>query len=101
MNTDSLTGLIDFLSGALTPADMKLVGERLLTCAQKHQKDEEFLRPYTMDEINAMLDKAEEQAATGQYITNDELFRRWNERLEMKERLQKEKVDGFELAMAV
>jgi hypothetical protein len=37
-----------------------------------------------MDEINAMIDKAEEQAATGQYITNDELFRRWNERLEKR-----------------
>ena len=101
MNTTSLSGLIDFLSGTLSPADMMFVGGKLLSNAKKQQMEAEYLRPYTMDDINAILDKAEQQAATGQYITNDELFRRWNEKLEQKERLERQKQEDYELAMAV
>lgn len=77
------------------------VGGKLLSNAKKQQMEAEYLRPYTMDDINAILDKAEQQAATGQYITNDELFRRWNEKLEQKERLERQKQEDYELAMAV
>lgn len=44
---------------------------------------------YTMDEINAMLDDAEERFAQGIYYTNDEVFRQWNERKKRRRMLKK------------
>ncbi len=43
---------------------------------------------YTMDEINAMLDDAEERFAQGIYYTNDEVFRQWNERKKRRRMLK-------------
>ena len=39
---------------------------------------EEHLRPYTMEEINAMIDESERQIAAGQYKPIEEVFRRWD-----------------------
>lgn len=57
-------------------------------------KDDQRFRPYTMDEVNAMLDEAERQFAAGEYVTNEELFREWDEEIAMAEQ-------QYELAEAV
>lgn len=38
-------------------------------------KEREMLRPYTMDEINAVIDNAERESAAGEYRTNEEVFK--------------------------
>ena len=48
---------------------------------------EEKLEPYTMEEINAMIDESERQLANGQYRDIEELFREWDE----EERLEDER----------
>ena len=40
-----------------------------------------FLRPYTMEEIDKMLDEAEAAIEAGEYLTNDEVFHRQKERV--------------------
>lgn len=40
-----------------------------------------FLRPYTMEEIDKMLDEAEAAFEAGEYLTNDEVFHRQKERV--------------------
>lgn len=50
MNTTTLTGLLDYLYGTLTPDNMRWVGEHLIEHANKEEK--EWLRPYTMEEID-------------------------------------------------
>ena len=40
--------------------------------------DEELLEPYTMEELNAMIDESERQIAAGQYKPIEEVFRRWD-----------------------
>lgn len=72
MSTTALSGLLDYLYGTLTPKSMRWVGEHLI----EHAKEEEtkLLRPFTMDEIDSMLDEAEAAFEAGDYLTNDEVF---------------------------
>ena len=72
MSTATLTSLLDYLCGTLTPNNMRWVGEHLIEYAKKEENEQ--LRPYTMEEIDDMLDEAEAAIETGDYQTNDEVF---------------------------
>ncbi len=103
MSTTALSGLRDYLCGTLTPANMLWLSSQLAEYAH-HQQAEELPPPhrrYTMDEINAMLDEAERQAAAGESMTNEEFFRSWDELIAEEERLEKQQEEQFEFAMAV
>lgn len=79
MSTATLTGLLQYLYGTLTPSNMRWVGEHLIEYANK--EEEQALQPLTMEEIDAMLDEAESDFAAGNYLTHDEVFHRHNEAL--------------------
>ena len=69
MSTQALTGLRDYLTGTLSVADMKWLVKELTEYAKK----EEFpLKRYTMEEINAMIDKSEADIAAGRVHDFDE-----------------------------
>lgn len=51
---------------------MRWVEEHFIEYANKEVK--ERLRPYTMQEIDNMLDEAEKAFEAGDYLTNDEVF---------------------------
>lgn len=72
MSTAALTGLLDYLCGTLSPSNMRWVGEHLIEFSKKEESEQ--LRPYTMQEIDAMLDEAEAAFEAGDYMTNDEVF---------------------------
>jgi len=72
MSTATLTSLLDYLYGTLSASNMRWVGEHLIERA-KIEEDEQ-LRPFTMNEIDNMLDEAEAAFAKGEYMTNDEVF---------------------------
>ena len=72
MSTATLRSLLDYLYGTLSISNMRWVGERLIEQANK--KEKERLRPYTMQEIDNMLDEAEAAFEAGEYLTNDEVF---------------------------
>ena len=74
MSTATLTGLLEYLYGTLTVNNMRWVGEHLIERAKK--EEEERLRPYTMEEIDDMLDEAEAAFEAGDYLTQDEVFHR-------------------------
>ena len=81
MDTTALTGLKDFLCETLSTEDLQWLCKQLDKCVFERQLEQ--LPPprprYTMDEINAMLDEAERQAAAGESMTNEEFFRSWDE----------------------
>ena len=54
---------------------------------------EDFFRPYTMEEVNAMLDRAEADFEAGRGIPDEEVWRRFDEKYG--------NVDEYELAEAV
>ena len=72
MSTATLTSLLDYLFGTLSTSNMRWVGEHLIERA--NMQESEMLRPYTMDEIDGMLDEAEAAFEAGEYLTNDEVF---------------------------
>ena len=81
MSTATLKNLRDYLYGTLTADNMYWLAAELTEYAKK---EEEQLRPYTMEEINAMLDQAEADFAAGLGIPDEEA---WGE-LEAAEREQ-------------
>lgn len=83
MSEATLTSLLEYLYGTLTPSNQIWVAERLI----EHAKADS-LRPYTMDEINAMLDESEAEIAAGIGVSHEEMMREWDEEiasLEQKE----------------
>ena len=75
MSTATLTSLLDYLYGTLSSSNMRWVGEHLIEQANKQEKEQGYdLTPFTMDEIDAMLDEAESAFEAGEYLTNDEVF---------------------------
>ena len=72
MSTVALTGLLEYLYHTLSPSNMRWVGEHLIEYSKKEESEQ--LRPYTMQEIDEMLDEAETAFEAGDYLTNDEVF---------------------------
>jgi hypothetical protein len=66
--------LITMLAQSVKPAEDK-----------KQESEEYSFKPYTMEEINAMLDQAEADVAAGRTIPHDEVMRKWEAELEMVE----------------
>ncbi len=90
MSTTALQGLLDYLYGTLSPSNMRWVAEHLVMQADKVENPD--LKPYTMDEINAMLDEAEADFEAGKGIPDEEVWREWDEeiaRMEAEEEAQK------------
>lgn len=74
MSTAVLTSLLDYLYGTLSPSNMRWVGEHLIEYAKK--EEDATLKPYTMQEIDNMLNEAEAAFEKGDYITQDVVFRK-------------------------
>ncbi|MDD7317730.1 MAG: hypothetical protein SOZ80_07725 [Prevotella sp.] len=72
MSTTALSSLLDYLYGTLSPGNMKWLGEHLI----KRANEEMTNSPYTMEEIDSILDEAEKGFERGEYMTNDDVFRK-------------------------
>lgn len=92
MDTATLSGFLDYLYGTLTPSDMRWVGEHLI---ERAAKEEHTPKPYTMEELNAMLDATEADFAAGRFTDDDDAWQ------ELDEELAHEKEEKQELAEAV
>lgn len=77
MSTTALQGLLDYLYGTLTPGNMRWVAEHLVMQADKVENPN--IKPYTMEEINAMLDRAEADFEAGKGIPDEEVWRELEE----------------------
>lgn len=80
MSTATLKGLLEYLYGTLSISNMRWMGEHLIEYA-KQKEDSERLKPFTMEEIDNMLDEAEAAFEAGDYLTHDEVFRRSERRV--------------------
>jgi hypothetical protein len=68
MSEATLQGLLDYLYNTLTPDNMRWMATHLMEHANF---DEENLKPYTMEELNAMLDEAEADIAADRTIPHE------------------------------
>ena len=62
MSEATLQGLMDYLYSTLTPDNMRWMAIHLMAHADA---DEGKVEPYSMEEINTMLDEAEIEIAAG------------------------------------
>lgn len=91
MSTATLTSLLDYLYGTLSSSNMRWVGEHLIEQANKQEKEQGYdLTPFTMDEINAMLDEAEADFEAGRGIPHEQVMREMDEEIECWEQEKKE-----------
>ena len=71
MSTTTLTNLLEFLYGTLTPSNQKWLGEHLI----EHAKQEEDpMRPYTKEELLQMAETGRKQIADGYSYTTEEVI---------------------------
>ena len=82
MSETTLTNLLEYLYGTLTPSNMRWLGEHLIEHARIENEE---VRPYTREEINAMLDKAERNFENGLGIPSEEVFHELEEDFEIEE----------------
>lgn len=71
MSETALNNLRDYLCGTLTKEDMAWLSTELAL----ESMGDENPTPYTMDEINAMIDEGEEDFKAGRYYTSEEVFK--------------------------
>ena len=69
MSTTALNGLYEYLTSTLSTSNMLWLSTRL---AEYAKNEEENLKPYTMEELNARIDEAERQIAAGEVQDFDE-----------------------------
>ena len=82
MSEATLSSLLEYLYGTLTPSNMRWVSEHLIQYAENEENSQ---KPYTMDEINAMLDEAERNFEAGLGIPSEEVFRELEKEFEENE----------------
>ena len=70
MSKESLEHLRDYIQLTLSPMDIHWLMNELGAKLQS----QETLKPYTMDEINAMIDEGERQIANGEYYSNEQVM---------------------------
>lgn len=85
MSTATLNNLLEYLYGTLSADNMRWVGEHLIEHAKKEKSE---LKPYTIEEIHAMIDESEADIAAGRTISHEEMMRRWEEELAREEQLE-------------
>ena len=72
MSTTALTGLRDYRIGTLNTGSLYWLATELTEYAKK--KETRHLKPYTMEEINAMIDQSERDSVAGLGQDSEEMF---------------------------
>ena len=89
MSTATLTSLVEYLIGTLTPSDMRWVSKHLTEYADKQEAPLPSKR-YTKEEMNAILDEAEANFVAGKGIPDEEAWDDLEEELALQEEEQHE-----------
>ena len=84
MSEATLTSLLEYLYGTLSPSNMRWVGEHLIQFADS----EENQKPYTMEEIHAMIEASQADIAAGKTYSHDDVMREWDEEMALLEQAE-------------
>ena len=92
MSTTALTNLRDYLTGTLSREDMMWLMEEMRDFMRGK---EENLKPYTIEEIHAMIEESERDIAEDRVTSHEEVMREW------EEELAREEQEALEVAKAI
>ena len=82
MSTATLSSLLEYLYGTLSPSNMRWVAAHLTEYAERLEHPQ---KPYTMEELNAMIDAAELDIAAGKGTSSEDLWREMEEEMSREE----------------
>lgn len=82
MSTTTLSSLLEYLYGTLTPSNMRWMAAHLTEYAERMENSQ---KPYTMEEINAMIDAAERDIAAGKGTPSEDLWSEMEEEMSREE----------------
>ena len=84
MSEATLTSLLEYLYGALTPSNQRYVAEHLMQYAEMEERE---AKPYTIEELHQMVAESEREIAAGLCQDSEDVFRELEEEF-AKEKLQ-------------
>ena len=84
MSEATLTSLLEYLYSVLTPSNQRWVAEHLIEHAEAEESED--LKPYTMEELRAMIEASEADIAAGRTYSHEEVMREWDEEIARMER---------------
>ena len=82
MSETTLSNLLEYLYGTLTPSNMRWMAKQL---SERAKFEEEALKPYTMEEIHAMLEASQADIAAGRTYSHEDVMREWDEEMALLE----------------
>ena len=77
MSETTLTSLLEYLYGALTPSNQRWLAEHLIEHADAEEN--EMLIPYTIEGLHQMVAESEREIAAGLCQDSEDVFREWEE----------------------
>jgi len=80
MSEKTLSCLLEYLYGTLTPSNMRWVGEHLIEYANTGAP-----KPYTIEELHSMVAEGEKQFAEGKWQDSEDMFRELEEEFAAEE----------------
>ena len=72
MSEATLTSLLEYLYGALTPSNQRWLAAHLVEHADIQEAED--LKPYTIEELHERIAQSERDFAEGRYFTDEEVF---------------------------
>ena len=84
MSEATLTSLLEYLYNALTPSNQRWLAEHLMEHAD--MEEGETLKPYTIEELRAMIEASEADIEAGRTYSHEEVMREWDEEIARMER---------------
>ena len=85
MSEATLTNLLQYLYGALTPSNQRWLAAHLVEHADVQEAED--MKPYTIEELHEMVAKGEQEFAEGKWQDSEDMFRELEEEF-AKEELQ-------------
>ena len=90
MSEATLTSLLEYLYGALTPSNQRWLAEHLIEHADSEEGEE--LTPYTIEELHQMVAEGEREFSEGKWQDSEDMFRELDEEFAQEEHRYSEAV---------
>ena len=83
MSEPTLTNLLQYLYGALTPSNQRWLAAHLVEHADKEET--EAMKPYTNEELHERIAQSERDFAEGKWQDSEDMFRELEEEVAKEE----------------
>jgi len=83
MSEATLTSLLEYLNGALTPSNRRWLAEHLIEHANTEESED--LTPYNIKDLHRMVAEGEREFSEGKWQDSEDMFRELEEEFSQEE----------------